>query len=199
MPNRIALLSGDVEAPHLTRFLQHYNPGLTVDYIDSVARLRMSLADGIAGCRLVALLTDVIVPDDILSALDGPAYNFHPGPPEFPGSFAAGFAVYEGATTYGVTFHEMVAKIDSGPIIDVRRFDISETAKFQDVEIEAFNLAIEMFKLYAEHLATNDTPLPHVKEAWTGKTRTRAEALRLKQLESDLSEDEINRRYRAFG
>ncbi len=199
MPNRIVLLTGDVEAPHLTRFLQHYNPELIVDWVDSLARLRMSFANGSAGCRLVALITDVIVPDDILSALDGPAYNFHPGPPEYPGSYAAGFAVYEGALSYGVTLHEMAAKVDSGPIVDVRRFDIGETAKFQDVEIEAFNLAIEMFKLYAEHLATNDTPLPHTNEVWSGKTRTRAEAEHLKQLASDLSEDEINRRYRAFG
>ena len=199
MPNRIVLLTGDVEAPHLTRFLQHYNSELTVDWVDSLARLRMSVADGTAGCRVVALMTDVIVPDDVLNALDGPAYNFHPGPPEYPGSYAAGFAVYEGARTYGVTFHEMATKVDSGPIIDVRRFEISEIAKFKDVEITAFNLAIEMFKQYAEHLATNDTPLPHAHEVWTGKTRTRAEAESLKTLASDLSEDEINRRYRAFG
>lgn len=199
MLNRIVLLTGDVEAPHLTRFLQHYNPELTVDWVDSLARLRMSFVDGFVGCRLVALITDVIVPDDILSALDGPAYNFHPGSPEYPGSYAAGFAVYDGALSYGVTLHEMAAKVDSGAIVDVRRFPINEGAKFQEVEIEAFNLAIEMFKLYAEHLATNDAPLPHSDEIWTGKTRTRAEAEHLKKLESDLSEDEINRRYRAFG
>lgn len=199
MPNRIILLTGDVEAPHLTRFLQHYNSALIVEWVDSLPRLYAAMSKGSADTRLVALMTDIIVPGDMLDSLEGPAYNFHPGPPEYPGSCAAGFAVYEGATVYGVTLHEMAAKVDSGPIIDVRRFEISPTAKFQDVEIEAFNLTIELFKLYAEHLATNDTPLPHSDEVWTGKTRNRAEAEHLKKLRSDLSEEEINRRYRAFG
>ena len=36
-------------------------------------------------------------------------------------------------------------------------------------------------------------------EPWTGRTRTKAEALRLKSVEPGLSEEEIRRRYIAFG
>ena len=86
-------------------------------------------ADDLAGTRLISMLTDVIVPENILSGLDGPAYNFHPGPPEYPGSHAASFAVYYDADGFGVTLHEMAAQVDSGPIIEVRRYDMPPTQK----------------------------------------------------------------------
>ena len=56
-----------------------------------------------------------------------------------------------------------------------------------------------MFRDRARHLACDDTPLPVCEEQWTGQTRTKAEAARLSQVEADLSEEEIVRRYRAFG
>lgn len=199
MPQRIILLTGDVEAPHLTRFLCHYNAALQVDWVDSQPALIAAFDQGVANTRLIALLTDIIVPPTLLKALPGPAYNFHPGPPEYPGSYVAGFAIYEGAKTFGVTLHEMAEKVDAGAIVETRRFDIPEGAKFQDVELQAFNLVIELFKDHAAHLATNDAPLGLSDERWSEKMCTRANAEKLKQIESDLSEDEINRRYRAFG
>lgn len=198
MPMRIILLCGDVEAPHLTGLLKRHNPSIDVDWVNSLGALTMA-ADDLTGTRLISMLTDVIVPAGILSRLDGPAYNFHPGPPEYPGSNAAGFAVYEDAATFGVTLHEMAETVDSGAIVEVRRFDMPATKKFLNVEMLAFERLIEMFRDRAQHLACDDAPLAHSGDQWIGPTRTRAEADRLSQIEPDLSEEEINRRYRAFG
>lgn len=198
MPKRIILLCGDVEAPHLSRLLKHHQPDLDVHWVNSFGSLLLA-ADDLAGTRLIAMLTDVIVPENILSALDGPAYNFHPGPPEYPGSHAASFAVYDDADGFGVTLHEMAARVDSGPIVEVRRYDMPASKKFINVEILAFEALMEMFRDHARHLACDDAPLPHSGEQWIGPNRTKAEAKRLSAIEADLTEEEINRRYRAFG
>ena len=198
MPKRIILLCGDVEAPHLSGLLKRHRPDLDVVWVNSFGSLILA-ADDLAGTRLISMLTDVIVPENILSGLDWPAYNFHPGPPEYPGSHAASFAVYYDADGFGVTLHEMAAQVDSGPIIEVRRYDMPPTKKFINVEMIAFEKLMEMFRDHAKHLACDDAPLPHSGEQWIGPKRTKAEAKRLSVIEADLTEDEINRRYRAFG
>jgi len=198
MPKRIILLCGDVEAPHLSGLLKRHQPDLDVVWVNSYGSLILA-ADDLADTRLIAMLTDVIVPEGILSRLDGPAYNFHPGPPEYPGSHAASFAVYDDADAFGVTLHEMTVEVDSGPIVEVRRYDMPTPKKFINVEMIAFEKLMEMFRDHAPHLAGDDTPLPHSGEQWIGPTRTKAEAKRLSAIEADLTEEEINRRYRAFG
>ncbi|MEX0694147.1 MAG: formyltransferase family protein [Rhodospirillales bacterium] len=199
MPDRIVLLSGEVEAPHLSGLLCRHNPDLVVDVALDADMLEAAFHKDTAGCRLIAFLTGVIVPGRLLSRLDGPAYNFHPGSPDYPGSYSAGFAIYDGAETFGVTLHEMTTRVDAGPIVEVRRFPVSANAKFQNLEMDAFKCVLQMFADYAEYMATSDVPLPAGVEPWTGRARTRKEAERLKGIEADLSEAEIVRRYRAFG
>ena len=199
MPSKLILLTGEVEAPHLSKMLRKQSSSLIVEAVTNAPGLSAAAQGDLAGVRLVSFLSDVIVPAAILSALDGPAYNFHPGPPAYPGSFVAGFAVYDGATEFGVTLHEMAPSVDSGSIIDVWHFPIPEDAKFLDVERVSYATALQMFADYAPYLATDDTPLPHTDEHWSDRQCTRAEAERLKRIEADLSEEEIVRRYRAFG
>ncbi|MCK5779070.1 MAG: hypothetical protein KAH11_09775 [Rhodospirillales bacterium] len=199
MPERIILLSGEVEAPHLREMLRQYNADLAVEPVFDNEGLHAAFRAGVENTRLIAFLTSVIVPASYLDALPGPAYNFHPGPPEYPGSYVAGFAIYDGAKTFGVTLHEMAARVDTGPIVEVRRFPVEDGWKFQDLEVAAFRHVVQLFTDYAEHMASDDTPLASGVEPWTGKPRTRAQAENLKEIEADMSEEEIVRRYRAFG
>lgn len=199
MPSRLILLTGEVEAPHLSEMLRKQVPSLVVDAVTDAPGLGAATAGGLAGVRLVSFLSDVIVPSAVLAELDGPAYNFHPGPPAYPGSFVAGFAIYDGASEFGVTLHEMAPAVDSGAVIEVRHFPIPEDAKFLDVERVSYATALQMFADYAHYFATDDSPLPRTDESWSDRQCTRAEAERLKRIEADLTEDEIVRRYRAFG
>ena len=199
MLKKLILLTGEIEASHLTAILSHHAPNLEIVWASDATALAAAVEDGLAGVRIIAVMSGVIVPTDVLAALDGPAYNFHPGPPEYPGSCVAGFAIYHGATSFGVTLHEMAGQVDSGPIIDVRRFDVPPGAKFQELEVLAFQAAIQMFVDYAPKLALDSAPLPRKDISWTGPLRTRAQADRLSEITSNLTEDEIARRYRAFG
>src|SRR6185437_8260142 len=108
------------------------------------AELDAALAQGTADTRLVAFGAGVIVPQTILSALPGPAYNLHPGPPDYPGLFPSVYALYDGATSFGVTLHEMAAEVDAGPVVSVNRFVIGPQDDRAALDTRTFH---EMLKL----------------------------------------------------
>ena len=55
------------------------------------------------------------------------AINFHPGPPDYPGSGMINWALYDQCESFGVTAHLMNEKVDNGKILKVKRFKISKT------------------------------------------------------------------------
>ncbi|MAN78805.1 MAG: methionyl-tRNA formyltransferase [Rhodospirillaceae bacterium] len=206
MPHEIILLTGEVEGPHLAAALMAHNPTIHVNHVDGAASLRDALdltggADANAGRRLVAFCTGAVVPADVLAALPGPAYNFHPGPPTYPGSRAASFALYEGADRFGATLHVMERRVDEGAIVDVAWFDLPADVKlrYDELEVMSYQRCIGLFQKYAAHLAMDDAPLPLSKETWSGTKRTKADADGLREPPRDATEEEIRRRFRAFG
>jgi methionyl-tRNA formyltransferase len=149
--------------------------------------------------RLVSFGSGVIVPADILSRLPGPAYNFHPGPPEYPGLFPSVHALYEGRTELGITLHEMAPQVDSGPIVAVNRFQILPGSDRLALDSVTFRLMLEMFSQWAERLANVATPIARQNLSWSGRRRSRADFEALCDLGEDPSPDEFARRLRAVG
>jgi len=149
--------------------------------------------------RLIAFSTSVIVPKAILDGLEIPAYNFHPGPPTYPGSHAASFALYDGVEHFGATAHVMEEKVDCGPIVAAEWFVVPEKARFLDLEIKTYELLLKIFADLVPHLATSDKPLPAIDAQWSGSKHTNAEFEAVKELKPDMDEAEINLRFRAFG
>jgi len=201
MLGEIILLTGEVEAPHLAGILTQYNPVLAVRHAADADQLRAYCEtpppDG--GRRLLSFCTSVIVPADVIAGLDGPAYNFHPGPPEYPGTHPASFAIYEGATEYGVTVHEMTAKVDAGTIVHVARFEMPSGARFANLELQAYKVLVSVFAELAERLACDPAPLPPSGDAWSGKTSTKRDFERMQEMTEDMDEEELKLRFRAFG
>ncbi|MGB0670410.1 MAG: formyltransferase family protein [Rhodospirillales bacterium] len=171
MPHEIGLLTGKVEGPHLTSLLLARNPALNVTHLvsrDDLLFWSTFNPDG-GFRRLVAFCTNIIVPAAVLAALPGPSYNFHPGPPEYPGVHSVQFALAEGADKFGVTLHEMAPKVDEGTIIDVRRFDIQSDADGEELEIDTFLALLGQFDDLADWLANRDDPLPSLGIQWSGR------------------------------
>ena len=202
MPEEIVLLMGEMEGPHFGAILQSFNPALAIVHIETAEELETRCLISTPGGgprRLIAFSTSVVVPGAVLDGLGTPAYNFHPGPPTYPGSNAASFAVYEGADKFGATAHVMEKKVDCGPIVAVKWFDVPEGIKFMDLELRTYEILLKMFADLAPHLATSDEPLDVLDVPWSGQKHTRAEFEAMKELEADMDEDEIGLRYRAFG
>lgn len=200
MPSEVVLLMRDEEAAHFGALLRRFNPVLTLtpapDRAALEAACRAPRADG-GTRRLIAFCTSVIVPGWVLDAVDGPAYNFHPGPPEYPGNCGVNFAVYDGADTYGVTAHVMEKSIDSGAIVAVERFAVPKTMDALALEAETYRVLAALFARLAEPLACSDAPLPATNEPWSGPVHTRAEYEAMIAVDDTLDDAEILRRRRA--
>jgi hypothetical protein len=149
--------------------------------------------------RLVAFATKIIVPTAALKQFSGPCYNFHPGPPEYPGLFPSVYAIYDGRTSFGVTLHEMAAQVDSGPIVDVARFDIPNGLNRISLDNQTFNVMVKMFEQWAPHLANVQTSLSLCGETWSGRRRTRADFNAFCELGENPTDEEFARRLLAAG
>ena len=76
------------------------------------------------GDLIISFISSWIYPQQLLSNAGFAAINFHPGSPDYPGTGCTNFAVYNGEKEYGITCHHMNATIDTGSIIQVKRFNI---------------------------------------------------------------------------
>jgi hypothetical protein len=208
MSPEIVLLTGEAEVPHLTAVLNAERPELLITPALSLAELEKichtpNPTSNPSGRRLIAYCTSVIVPGPLLEALDGPAYNFHPGPPSYPGVYPANFAIYDGATQFGVTAHIMTEKVDEGAIVGVKSFEVAPNSNFNDLEIKAYLALFDLFKKYCPQLVNIDAPLAELNIAWgTRKTSMKEyDSLRHQDaaLVALLSEAEKELRQRAFG
>jgi methionyl-tRNA formyltransferase len=199
MPTEIVLLTDANEASTLIPLLSDAAPKLSVVLVQTLDELQSACSTFHGSRRLIAFCTSVIVPDTVLSALNGPAYNFHPGPPNYPGLYPACFAIYDGANRFGATAHVMTGKIDSGPIVGVDWIEIPPTIDRLNLEALSHQLVVHLFQRMALALATSDEPLVVVPESWSGRVTTRQDFENLCEVLPDVSADEFHRRHRAVG
>lgn len=148
--------------------------------------------------RLIGFSTAVVVPGSVLTVFGGGAYNFHPGPPEFPGNRPSAFACHAEAPTFGVTFHRMVARVDEGEILDCERFSAGGLRTASSLAIKAYQHLARLFLRNASALARLDAPLKGNGEQWSGHKTNLSEFEALRAVPGDIAPDELDRRIRAF-
>lgn len=198
MFDTIILLTGATEQTALSAALRRHKPGLAMTGAATFDELAAIGREQLARARLIAFATAVIVPRGILDALGYGAYNFHPGPPEYPGWLPGHFARYDRATRFGVTAHVMTPKVDAGPIVAVRRF-ATPPGDLMALEQEAFGELARLFWDLAPALATSIEPLPVLPLTWGPKKSTRRDCLDLCQVPPTVEIDDLDRRIAAFG
>lgn len=193
------LFLGKADDPHCARALEfcqaHFAPllyclGRWGDLLPAEARAWH-------GDYLVSYLSRWVVPDDLLKRASKGAINFHPAPPEYPGIGCSNFALYENAMQYGVTCHHMVARVDSGPIIAVRRFPVYPEDDVAALLMRTYAAQIDLF-LEIARLMAEARPLPLSNETWTRPPFTRQQFNELFRITPEMSRDEIARRVRAM-
>jgi methionyl-tRNA formyltransferase len=174
--------------------------GASVEMVADLAGLEAALARPRArACRVLSVLNRVVLPARLLDALDEPAYNIHPGPPEFPGVAPEAFALYAGATSFGVTAHRMTARVDDGPIVAMLRFPIPPGLGRMALARAAGRAVWQMFGQIVPRLAGRPAPLGELTERWGGRRTTSADYARACALSPDMTAEEVERRIRAFG
>ena len=182
----------------ITQLMQAHNPSLSFHYALTPDDLQAIAPATLADARLIAFTSGTIVSQRILSALGHGAYNFHPGPPTYAGWAPAHFALYDNAKNFGATAHEMIARVDAGPIVGVESFAIPQDIGVRDLEQIAFVRLAYLFWRMSKELATHPDPLPTLPICWSGTKSTRHMYVEMCRLPSDISKDEMARRIRAF-
>ncbi|SEC66167.1 Formyl transferase [Bradyrhizobium erythrophlei] len=195
----IILLTGVVDQQFaLTELLRAHNPALSFRCAVTAEDLAAIEPGVLREARLLAFTTGVIVPESILAALGHGAYNFHPGPPQYPGWAPAHFAVYDGARTFGATAHVMAARVDSGPIVGVESFIIPDKISVRGLEQIAYVRLAHLFWRMSRDLARDPSPLRELEIAWCGIKSTRQMYRDMCELPAGVSPNELARRIRAF-
>jgi methionyl-tRNA formyltransferase len=199
MFDTILLLAGAAEQSILPLALRGHNPLLTVTPVGSAAELAALDSDLLSRARLIAFVTPEIVPPSVLAALGYGAFNFHPGPPSYPGWAPAHFALYDNARQFGATFHVMVEQVDAGPIIDVAFFPVPADISVFGLEGLAYAHLAQLFWRRAKSLATDAAPPPTLPIEWGSRKYSRRTYRAICDIPLDIPKEELDRRIKVFG
>ena len=109
--------------------------GLSFDYLFSIANLSL-------------------VPEAVLKMARRGAINFHDGPlPRYAGVNAPAWALINGESTYGITWHEMTAGADEGPVYKQALFDIGPNETSLSLNLRCFERGVSSFAELCDELA----------------------------------------------
>jgi methionyl-tRNA formyltransferase len=196
MSSALILLTGHREAPYLIDYIRGYSTTLPIIHANDLEDLEREC---LPGRVLIAFCTAVIVPAALLDRLDRPAFNFHPGPPTYPGRHPESFAAYDGVIRFGATAHVMVPRVDEGPIVGVEWFDVPpETGQMMLADL-AFQATLRLFAKLAPIMALSAQPLKPIDERWSGRKTSRRDYDRMTDLPLNIDAVEFDRRLRSFG
>lgn len=179
--------------------------GFDVSYIESAGfgEAMPPEAEDWAGDYIFCYRSYFILRAPLIARAEVAAINFHPGPPEYPGSGCLNFALYEDAAAYGVTAHLINEKVDNGAILKVTRFAVQPEdtvpsllarshAALQGLALEVVSgIAAEGRGYVAACLAAAE------EEAWRGEARKMRELTALQRITPEIGEAELSRRIRA--
>ena len=192
------LLMKQMEADFFRDFTKRLAPNVRTVHVDSLEALEKAVPGPCRHARLFAFSTSIIVPPAILHRLGYNAVNFHPGPPEYPGYRPTGFALYDGARSYGVTAHYMTDKVDEGPIIGVDRFPVAEDAILIDVVKESYQRLAKLALAKLPALLRVDEDISPLDERWSPTKTTKAQYDAMRRIPPDMPAEEIDKRFRCF-
>ncbi len=144
---------------------------------------------------ILSFLSPWIIPANLLNRADL-ALNWHPGSADYPGIGCYNFALYEEAEEFGAVSHIMAAKVDTGAIIEERRFPVTQDDSVETLKLRTMEIMLSMFEDSVENLASGKILEPcGVK--WSRRPFTRKELNDLTVITTDMSEEEVKRRIRA--
>lgn len=148
------------------------------------------------GDYIFSYLSPWIIPERVLTRARFSSINWHPGPPEYPGIGCTNFAIYNQEKVFGITCHHMLSKVDTGKIIQVKRFNIDPDHSVLDITLKCYELIFESFKEII-NLLLSDKELTESKEMWQREPYKRSQLDALCELTLDMASDEIKRRIKA--
>ena len=147
---------------------------------------------------LLSFGTNVIVGEKILNNENLLSLNVHAAPPEYPGRDPHHFAIYDGVKEYGATLHVMKKKVDSGPIIEVKRFKVLPYDTPNKILTRANEASWILIKNLFKKISSGKKLMPLHNISWGKRITNRKMFLEMCKLDVKISEQEFRRRLKAF-
>lgn len=144
-----------------------------------------------------------VLPKQLIGRASIAAINFHPAPPEYPGSGCINFALYDEVSEYGVTAHFMNEFVDNGKILEVRRFPITTFDNLPTVLSRTHSELLNLCSDFISGLHSDSESFLKKKlaaseaEAWRGEARRLKELDALQKIDIHVSAKELKRVIRA--
>lgn len=144
-----------------------------------------------------------ILPQRIIKNARIAAINFHPGPPDYPGSGCINFALYNDSKKYGVTTHIMNEKVDNGAILDVVFFEIDNSDTVDSLLKKTHDKLFFQFKNFINQVFLKGENFINKQKEASKNIKWKGEALKMKDLENlkiidkDITKKELQRIVRA--
>jgi methionyl-tRNA formyltransferase len=198
IPIDIVLLMNEPEAAFQAAAFSRIDTSLSLAHASTLEMLDQALPKLSPRARLIGFSTSLIAPASALEAFSNGAYNFHPGPPSYPGNRPSAFACYAGEQEYGVTFHRMVPRVDEGEILDYEIFSIANCNTSHAIAILAYQRLARLFLMNATALAQLDRDIPGNGMRWSGQKTTQAQYNAMRAVPGNVDPVELDRRIRAF-
>lgn len=192
------ILSSSEYVYQVCEILHQQDPTINITTVESLSELKVLAVHFLQSARLIAFLTKVIVPQEILEMIGYGAYNFHPGPPQYPGWAPFSFALYQRETSYGITVHEMIAEVDAGSIIAVEEFPIRADLVQSDLEAICLESCFKMMEHLSKILCQAPMPVPLNKE-WGKVKRNQEDFKKMCRVTTSMPIEEFHARLKAFG
>lgn len=145
---------------------------------------------------LISFLSPWIVPGDVLDRA-GTSINFHPASVDYPGIGCYNFALFDEAPEFGAVCHHMVAKVDTGAIVEERRFPVFPEDSVESLKLRTMVTMTSMFHDIC-CLIAQGKELPRAETEWSRVPYTRRQMNELRKIEPDMQEAEVRRRIRAM-
>jgi methionyl-tRNA formyltransferase len=96
---------------------------INFDHIDSSKKKKIKIIKKYD--YLISFLNPMYIDKSVRKKIKINSFNFHPGPPEYPGFGCYNFALLDKVSVYGSTIHMIDDKFDNGKILHVNRFKVS--------------------------------------------------------------------------
>ncbi|MBK5051586.1 hypothetical protein IQ289_24685 [Burkholderia sp. R-70006] len=102
---------------------------------------------------LFSVINDSVLDANVLDLPDILAINYHNAPlPRYAGVFATSWALLNGETTHGMTWHMMTGRIDAGAVLASASFDIAPDDTAATLNRRCQSLALERFDTIIDDL-----------------------------------------------
>lgn len=135
--------------PAVTRWAEEKNLNSMAPDADYVSVMRENPFD-----LLLSINNLHVLPAEALGLARKFSFNFHDGPlPRYAGVNATNWAIFNGETTHGVTWHAMSEQADKGEILKQRLFPVSTRETALTLNAKCFEASIESFSELMDEVA----------------------------------------------